>query len=150
MSTTTNKLRERRRVHTGNFDKTLTEQNHKERVQIQNILHRFTKTGMLTHVNSLQGTYEDFPTALDFQTMQNIIANAKSMFESIPAQIRAKFKNDPAVFLEAVHDPSMRENLLEMGFSEDHLPPAEGPGPEAAPNDRAPSAEPEPAPEPSE
>lgn len=144
------KLREHRKVTIGGFEKTLTEQNHKERVQIQNILHKFTKTGMLTHVNRLEGKYGDFPTHIEFHAMQNIIAKAQSMFESIPAQIRAKFQNDPAVFLEAVHDPANRDELIELGFHPDDLPdqiePAAGPVPEPAPDPPAQATEHEPGP----
>lgn len=132
-------FRERRSVGIGDFGETLTEQNHKERVQIQNILHRYTKTGMLLHVNSLEGTYGDFPNHIDFKTMQDTIAAAKSMFESIPAQIRAKFDNNPAKFLEKVHDTKEHEALIEMGFHPDDLPgyvepetPAAEPVPEPA------------------
>lgn len=140
-----NTLRKRRRVAIDKFEKTLTEQNHKNRVQIQNILNKYTKTGILTHINTVQGSYGDYPTAVDFQTMQNIIANAKTMFNSLPSSIRSEFDNDPAKFLDAVQNPENRDHFLEMGFDAEDLPePVEVP----APQDPPPEPAPEPAPEP--
>lgn len=77
---------------------------------------------MIHHVNNMQGKYTDYPTAIEFHDMQNIIAQAKSMFESIPSNIRAKFENDPAKFLDYANNPENREEMLEMGFSVEHLP----------------------------
>lgn len=142
MTTNPNPLRIRRRVSL-KFGESLTEQSHKKSCQISTILDRYKKTGIITHNNSMQGTYADYPNEMDFHLMQNKIAVAKSMFEAIPSNIRAEFNNDPGTFLSFAQDPENREKMLEMGFSIDHLPPAVEPEPEPAPE-----PEPEPEPEP--
>lgn len=119
-----NNLRKRRRVAISDFDETLTEQSHSKHCNIGNILNKYKKTGMLTHVNSMQGRYEDFPNSVDFHAMQNVIANAKSMFESIPSHIRSMFDNDPSKFLDFAQNPENREEMLDLGFSDEHLPAA--------------------------
>lgn len=143
-----NELRQRRRVSIGDFGEGMTEQSHKKSCDINTILRRFQKTGMLTHVNNMQGKYEDYPSSIDFQQMQNIIASAKSMFESIPSSVRTRFHNDPAEFLEFAQDPANRSEMLEMGFSEEHLP--DIPEPVTPVEPEVPPVEPvaEPAPEP--
>lgn len=149
-----NELRKRRRVSLSGFSPSLTEQSHKKSCDIHNILKKYRKTGMLNHVSSMEGKYQDYGTSLDFHRMQLQIANAKSMFESIPSEIRAVFHNNPGVFLDFATNPENREKMLEMGFSIDHLPekveeppviPPE-PGPEPAPNSE-PTPEPSPGPE---
>ena len=126
MANKTTNLRERRKVSI-TFDESLTEQNHRDKTNISNILNKYKKTGMLTHVNHMQGTYADYPNANDFHEIQNVIANAKSMFESIPSHIRAEFNNDPGQFIDFANNPENREELIELGFSDEHLPPAEEP-----------------------
>lgn len=140
-----NPLRERRRVALVKFDKTLTEQAHLKSCSMSNILNKYKKTGMLNHINNMVGKYEDYPTEMDFHSMQTQIAFAKSMFESIPSHIRAEFDNDPAKFLSFASDPENREHMLKLGFSVDHLPekPVNPP-----PVDTPVEPEPEPAPEP--
>lgn len=135
-------LRSRRRVQITTFSKSLTEQSHKKACDINTILKNFTRTGMLNHVSKMTGTYGDYAAPMDFHAMQTIIANAKSMFESIPSDIRTKFDNDPGKFLEFATDPENREAMLEMGFSDAHLPPREDPPP------ADPGVAPEPAPDP--
>lgn len=116
-----NELRKRRRVAIS-FGESMTEQSHKKSCDINTILNRYKKTGIINHINNMQGKYEDYPSSIDFHLMQTKIAVAKSMFESIPSNIRAKFENDPGKFLDFASNPENREAMLEMGFSEEHLP----------------------------
>ena len=41
---------------------------------------------------------------------------AQDMFESLPADIRTKFGNDPGRFLDFVEDPQNEEELIELGL----------------------------------
>ena len=101
----------------------LTEQQHAKTVDIRNIMAKYRKTGMVDHLNRFQGKYGDFPDASDFHASMNVIAEANSMFESIPAHVRAKFRNDPAQFLDFIQDADNREEMIELGFGDEHLPP---------------------------
>ena len=82
---------------------------------------------MITHTAQYEGTYGDFTDALGFQEAQNVIAEAASMFETVPAQIREQFDNDPAKFLDFIQDDANREEMEEMGFDTSHLTPLEAP-----------------------
>lgn len=77
----------------------LTEQSHKAECDINNIMARYTKTGTLEHVRKYEGQYLDLP-ADDFQTAQQKVADAKTMFEELPSQVRRHFGNDTSQFLE--------------------------------------------------
>lgn len=140
-------FRERRRVAIDNFPESMTEQSHKNSCDIHHILRKYKKTGMLPHVNSVPGKYADYPSYIDFHTMMVKIATAKSMFESIPSHIRAKFDNDPGKFVDYASDPNNRDAMLEMGFHPDNLPEAPAAPPPGEP-DPAPAPEPPPEPAP--
>lgn len=94
---------------------TRTEQHHKDNVEINNILRRYEQTGILEHQNQYEGSYADL-SPLDFQEYQNKIASAWSMFEALPATVRARFSNDPAQFLAFVQDPANTDEALRLGL----------------------------------
>ena len=102
-------------------EESMTEQAHKDEVNIQRIMKRYEKTGLIEHVNQHQGTYVDYTNAPDYHTAMTLIANANSVFESVPARIRAEFGNDPAQFLEFMQNPDNFEKIEEYGFDTSHL-----------------------------
>lgn len=100
----------------------MTEQCHHDEVKIQNIMNKARKTGIVNHVAKYQGTYSDMTNAPDFYTAQNIIAEAKSMFESVPSDIRADFNNDAGQYLAFMQDPKNRDAIEGYGLDASHLP----------------------------
>ena len=113
----------KQRVQFKTTGKALTEQSHKKDCDIRFIMKKAEKQGMLTHVNTASARYVDLASRPDFHEAQLVIANAASVFETIPAKVREKFKNDPSEFLEFIQDENNREEMLEMGFTDEHLPP---------------------------
>lgn len=78
-------------------------------------MERFLRTGILDFTQKNEPRYGEV-TALDYQTAMLHIAKAKSMFEELPAQVRAYFRNEPRDFLEFVQDPANRKECAEMGL----------------------------------
>jgi phage internal scaffolding protein len=105
----------------------MTEQCHAEQCDVHSIMKRFQRTQMLDHVNAFSGEYMNLADGFDFHMAMNQIAEAHSMFETIPSSIRAKFGHDPARFLEWIQDEDNRAEMLEMGFTDTHLPAIEAP-----------------------
>nr|UXQ88008.1 MAG: internal scaffolding protein [Microvirus sp.] len=99
-----------------------TEQAHKTDVDIHHIMKQYKKTGVLTHVNQHQGTYGDYAEAPDYSQAQNIIADAKSLFESVPSHIRSDMNNDPQQFVNFMQNPKNREEIEAYGLDASHLP----------------------------
>ena len=95
-----------------------TKQSFKKECDINEILKQFTKTGLITHVKKHHGFYDDFTSASDYHSALNQIADAQAMFLTLPAQLRAQFDNDPAKFLDFVHDPDNEDEMREMGLLE--------------------------------
>jgi len=120
-------VRERRRVAIDEFEPTMTEQCHKDRCDMHNIMRQFEKTGLIEHTSRYAGKYMDMPNAPSFHEAMNTIAKAESMFETVPAKIRAKFHNDPAEYIEFMQDPKNYDAIKEMGLDPSHLPEPERP-----------------------
>ncbi len=92
-----------------------TEQCHRDECDINKIIAKYDRTGVLNHVNEFEARYEDL-TGLDYQTMLNTVANAQSMFEGLPSEIRNQFANDPAKFISFMDDENNNEQMYEMGL----------------------------------
>lgn len=123
--------RSTRRVPAPVGDVSLTRQEMAADCDINNIMKRYERTGVLDHVSRYQGRYEDVSDASDYQTALAIVADAQAAFQSLPAQIRERFDNDPGSFLEFAQNPDNRPALMDMGLlprpKPDITPPAEPP-----------------------
>jgi hypothetical protein len=96
-------------------DDGITEQHHTEACDINTILATYMKTGIIppTDPNAQYGDLSDF----DYQSMQNQIANAHSLFEQLPENVRFRFGNEPYRFLNFVQDEKNYDELVEMGLA---------------------------------
>ena len=109
-------MKKHRRVQIMFPEETMTKQSFREECDINNIMAKFQVTGMATHINEHQPQY-GFATSHQFFESMQIVAKANTMFEELPSSIRAKFRNDPAQFLDFVQDPNNAEELREMGLA---------------------------------
>jgi len=139
----------RPRVTTNFKEPSLTKQSFKDQCNINTIMANYKNTGVINHVNKSQPNYGNFLAAADFQTYQNKILEAQDAFNSIPAEIRSQFGNDPALFLDFAQDPANLEEMRELGLAppappkprtEATPPPPDPNGPEPAPPAPAASA----------
>lgn len=97
----------------------MTRQSEADACDINKIMAQYRRSGLLSHVNKYQGRYEDI-TALaetDFQSALNMVIEAEEMFETVPADIREKFMNDPGKFLEFATNPENVEEMRELGLA---------------------------------
>lgn len=97
-------------------DKSRTKQSHKDECNINFIVDRYRKTGMVEHVRKFNGEYGDFQS-VDFHEAMNAVAQANQMFDSLPSKVRSKFDNNPAKFMDFVHDPKNKEEITELGLA---------------------------------
>lgn len=91
-----------------------TKQSFKDECDINIIMRRYEQTGVLDHVSGREPQYLD-ATAVEFQSAMEIIAAARSQFQSLPAKLRSFFDNDPARFVEFMESDPDREDLAELG-----------------------------------
>lgn len=123
-------------------EKIMVEQSHKDMVDINNIVKRHG-VDMIAKVAALQEWRYDDVTGNDFQESMNAILRAKDTFNSVPSEIRKQFDNDPAKFMDFVHNPDNQEELVNMGLAN---PPVPEPEPVAVVVTNPPETPPEPTP----
>lgn len=93
----------------------LTQQNHKRECDVNYIVQKYDRTGLITHVQQMEARYGDVSGA-DFRTAQDLYLNATQMFDNLPAEIKKYFSQSPAEFLEFMEDPDNREKAIELGL----------------------------------
>lgn len=94
-----------------------TEQNHKDFVDINNVLKRYDSTGLITHVNNMAAAYGDYSEVNEYREALDLVREAQESFMSLPSEVRNRFANDPGAFLEFVTDPSNLDELRDMGLA---------------------------------
>lgn len=99
------------------FEKSHTQQNSRDAVCINKLMAKYRKTGMLDHVNTYQGNYGDFTTHTDFAESMNKVVKANQAFDQLPSELRKRFNNDTADFLEFVHDPKNIDEMVDLGLA---------------------------------
>lgn len=60
--------------------------------------------------------FGDFTNIGDYQDMRNKVNDARDKFDALPSQVRSYFGYDPASLLDAVNDPSRKEELVRLGI----------------------------------
>lgn len=80
------------------------------------IIKRWQATGVLEHTARYQGQYGVFVGPESYHEAMNRITEARSMFETLPASMRAEFGNDVGRFLEYVNDDANREEMIQRGL----------------------------------
>jgi len=94
-----------------------TKQSFKDECDVNNIMRKFEKTGLIDHVNNHQGEYGQFIGFDDYHTSLNQIQDAEASFMTIPAKIRAKFDNSAGKFLAFAQNPDNLPKMVEMGLA---------------------------------
>lgn len=96
---------------------------------INNILKEYALSGQIRHISAKaeQGAYVDLPDQIDFQESLNIVMQGQEAFASLPSQVRNRFHNNPAEFLEFMADPANQDEAIKLGLATDNRPPADDP-----------------------
>ena len=94
---------------------TRTQQSFRDECDINSILRKFNVTGQLP-VGSVQPQYGDFSGITDYQSALNAVMAAQDSFLELPAKIRARFDNDPALFVEFASDEANKDEMKAMGL----------------------------------
>lgn len=92
-----------------------TKQSFKAECDINNIMAKYQKTGVLDFARKNEPRYGDCVGA-EFNSAMLLVAGAQSMFQQLPSSTRAYFKNDPAAFLDFVDDPKNYDEMARMGL----------------------------------
>ncbi|UDN67665.1 internal scaffolding protein [robinz microvirus RP_87] len=126
------------RVITPTGSISMTKQSHKDECDINLIIKKYQKTGIIQHISQQTPSYTDLPDTLDYQQSLAILEEADYAFSTLPSVVREYFHNSPAEFLAAFTDPSQAAKLEEWGLAkkrEEQAPttPVEAPPPPTTP-----------------
>lgn len=102
-----------------NNEPSMTQQQFKDEADINNIMARYQKTGVL--VDPLTQTmrkpmFDDFSELGDFRDHQQAVIDAQELFMQLPSRLRARFENDPAELLQWLSNPVNKEEAIELGL----------------------------------
>lgn len=106
----------RSRVSYSTVGPSLAQQSAKDECDINAIMRRYERTGLVDHVSTVQGRFGDFSNAMDYQSSLNAVMAAQESFMALPASLRAAFHNDPAALVAFVSDPENYDQAREMGL----------------------------------
>lgn len=98
------------------LDPSLTQQQFKEEADINTIVDRFLRSGVMpTPVNMPQ--YVDYEGVFDFQSAMNVVRQADENFMRLDAKVRARFNNSPQEFLEFFANPDNTDEAVRLGLA---------------------------------
>lgn len=112
---------DRSMVHPGivNSEPSLTQQHFKDEADINKIIARYNRTGILVDPSvprSGDALFGDFSEVKDFREAQNFICMAKEAFMELDSSIRRRFHNDPSELIAFLNDPKNVEEGRKLGI----------------------------------
>lgn len=101
----------------------ITKQSFKDMCDVNKIVARWNKTGVLDNVNVREGVYGDFSNIVDYTESVRRVERAMEDFMSLPADLRSYFDNDPGNLIDGIGDPERAQELRDLGLEElvDHI-----------------------------
>ncbi|AXL15247.1 internal scaffolding protein [Microviridae sp.] len=98
--------------------KSRTHQSMSPECDINTIMKKYERTGVLEHRNTFEGQYGDFTNAPeDYHASMNAVIEANEMFDTLPAKVRRRFHNDPGAFIDFVGNPDNKDELIKLGLA---------------------------------
>lgn len=98
------------------FEPSRTQQNFKDQCDINRIVKQYGVTGVVP-VTTAQSLPEAFYGVTDYHTSLNMIKAADAAFNGLPAEVRARFKNDPGAFVDFAVDPANLDDMISLGLA---------------------------------
>lgn len=99
-----------------------TQQHFKEQCNINFIVEKARKTGLLAHLNNRTPQYADVTKIPDYQDAMETIITANNAFWSLDARSRERFGNDPARMIDFLQDENNYDEAVKLGLVEKKLP----------------------------
>lgn len=109
-----------------------------EETDINNIVARYEKTGMLPMSNKRgTGIYADVSNLPDLLGAAILLKESQDIFDQLPSRLREKFKNSPQNMIDFISDPKNQKEALSLGLIVplDTQPKNPTPNPNDDPND---------------
>lgn len=95
---------------------TMTKQSFKDECDINNIMRKYERTGVLDHAATQVPQYGEYMSPLSYQESLNAIIYAQEQFAALPADLRARFGNDPTELLAFMEDSRNLDEAVKLGL----------------------------------
>ena len=99
---------------------TLAQQNFRDQCDINRIVKQYGVTGQVP-VTLRTPIQEDFVAVTDYHTAMTAVRKGRESFESLPAEVRYRFKNDPGRFVDFCLNPDNLDEAIKLGLSPERL-----------------------------
>lgn len=93
-----------------------TRDSSKDSTDINLIMRKYEKTGLITHLNKRNAVFGDFSNVQDYQTACQAVIEANNAFMTIPARVRARFGNDPGQLIAFLANPANDKEAVQLGL----------------------------------
>jgi phage internal scaffolding protein len=113
-------------VNTGD---SMAKQSFKAECDVNNIMGKYRKTGLINFVQARSAEYMDCPE-IDFQEAMNIVKQAEDMFMDMPSDLRKRFGNDPGQFLAFCQNEENLDEMVKLGLADAGSAPQPDPSPD--------------------
>jgi hypothetical protein len=97
-------------------DDSLAVQSARDETDINTIVRRFGLTGELPGDLDMPQS-GDYSGVTDFHSSMNVVRKAQEEFMRVPAEIRARFNNDPQRFSDFFNDSQNQEEAIRLGLA---------------------------------
>lgn len=97
-------------------DPGLTEQSHTKECDLNYIVSQYVRSDIPIALQEAE--FRDMTQMVDYQTAFNAVESVNKLFRSFSIEVKRAFNHDPAAFAAAMHDPSKKDMLIEMGILE--------------------------------
>jgi len=93
----------------------MTKQAFKNDCDINNIMAKYQKKGVVEHFNTNQARYGFAPSS-DYRESIELVREAEQLFAGLPSKLRRKFKESPQEFLTFCENPDNRSEMAFLGL----------------------------------
>lgn len=96
-----------------------TEQSHKDSCDISYIISQYVRSGEnIIMPEQAVSMFQDFVDMPDYQDCLNMVNSIDDTFTRLPLDVRVAFDHNPALFMNALNDPSQVSKLRDLGVYE--------------------------------
>lgn len=94
-----------------------TRQEFADECDINTLMARYEKTGVINHFSQSEGNYFDATDVPDLATALAFVAHAEDAFMRLPAAARREFDNDAVKFVQFAEDKDNLPRMREWGLA---------------------------------
>lgn len=105
------------RVYAKITPESLTQQNMQDECDVNSILEKYRRSGILPQTINCTPTYGDYSDIQTYQESLNTVLKAQTLFDALPSTVRERFANDPARLISFVNDPQNADEMVKLGLA---------------------------------